>query len=145
MTNECRICTHFWPIVLGVAWLGIAWLIMWPTPSPWVSHPGDSVTPAKVAAGGRVTVLRKFTIIREATILVTRRLANGDCTKRCIYVDLPSSTVNWVPGEYVLPRDHVIPIGTVPGVWRMEFFIHWESVVGRKYSSPLTVLEIEVI
>lgn len=106
----------------------------------------DMVTPREVHAGDTITIYRSFTVTRATTLKVSRVMVKGDCRKACDLRDMPSSIMEIEPGDYVRARrDHIVPLTTQPGVWKLKFYIHWHNRLGQTKTMPLPELEIEVV
>lgn len=115
-------------------------------PSPMISLGGDSVTPHSVKALEAVTVSRNYEITRNDPMFVVRTMVQGDCSKNCEIIDLPSGYLLREPGVYRNHvRDHVIPSSAQAGAWVLQFSVQWQDRFGRTLTKPLPPLGIEVI
>ena len=129
-----------------IACLGVAFAILYETPSPFVHLGGDYAKPLKLKAGERISVYRNFHVTKTIPVVIARRMTKGDCSKTCTFIDLPSSEFTVGEGVYMeVKRDHIIPRYAEPGVWKLEFFTNWENIIGKHFTAPWPVLEFEVV
>jgi hypothetical protein len=114
---------------------------------PIVSIPGDYVEPQKVKAGDTIKIHRYFEVRRLEPVTVIRTMVKGDCSARCVKVNLESGPVILTrTGIYSDgARDHIIPNHIEAGKWTLVFSIRWQGRSGRYIDEPMTPLEIEVV
>lgn len=102
------------------------------------------VEPEIVHAGGTINVTRKFTQHRAVAVTVMRKIVSGDCSKHCIIYELEPSTRYNAEGDYNRTVAHKIPERVQPGVYRIEFEMHWQNAFGYTYGTDMPSLLIEV-
>ena len=132
-------------VLLSALWLFLGVVIFVPPPSPIVFIGGDTVEPAVVKAGGKITVTRNYTLKRDLSFTVGRRMTTGDCPHKCVFYNLQNTQQFRPAGTHAGSLEHTIPESAEPGKYRLEFNVFWENWLGKNYVTPMPVLEIEVV
>lgn len=144
MTTGAGLRVLQWIVV--VLWLAVLALLFMPEAPPIESLGGDTVEPATVRPGDRVSVTRSFRIVRSVPMSVNRTMVRGDCKRSCDIVDLANGSLTLEAGDHLnVVRPHVIPAFVSPGQWELRFTVVWEDRLGRQRKTVLPELPITVV
>ena len=140
-----RLPAYFAFAVLGL-WIGTIVSYMYEQEAPIAYNGGDKVMPAAAHPGDLIWVYRNYTIRRDGFIRVNRQMINGDCTKKCDKINLPSSEIFAKTGTYNSNGvSHVIPFPAKPGKYALQFVVRWEDRFGRERYVQMPELTVEVL
>jgi len=130
-----------------VLWLSTPLIIEYLSRPPIVYRDIEQPYPLRVKAGGKLPITRSYDVEREVPVTITRRIEQGDCTKRCERVDLASSEITngETEGAIISRREIQIPDYTLPGVWVFRAYVNWTDVLGNKRTMAVPPVEFEVI
>ena len=137
-------------VIVVVTWVPIAVLLLYHPEPPYQSIGEDFITPPATVQYGndddRLGISRSYRITRKATMQMERVAIQGDCTVKCDIVELPSSMLEFKPGEYHNSvKEHALPNVVTPGHWAFRFTLVYKDFLGRPQSIVLPPLAFEVL
>ncbi len=104
------------------------------------------VEPKTVRAGDTINVMREFTGLRTEAVTIKRKMVTGDCASvaGCLSYEMETGSSLIEKGRVRVVKPHVIPRRAQPGHYRLEYELHWNTLMGSHFVRH-PVLEIDVV